>query len=232
MNLHVSWPISLAALLVACGGTISKSDGGSAGTANSGSSGSQAGASVGGSSSGVGGSSSSVGGSSGTAGNPSLGGERSSCEDVTCRSIEEECTDGYELGHPPGACCAACMPKPGGVYCNEIGCLSTRCPVGYVRGDRVGGCCYDCFPDPLYCREDADCVLADKPRACCGCAEAITRRQFEAEPCWSQVGSPRSVPPTCYPTATCDAVCAPCSAVGLAAVCSQNRCVAHDFGLK
>lgn len=259
MNLqHAVLPLSLAALLVACGGTVSKNEGGaSAGTSSSGGNGSESGASTGGSAS-------NVGGSFGTAGNLSVGGEPScstancatvdcgedevpvlrpgaccttcspkpgGCEDVKCEPVEA-CAQGYELAQPPGACCVGCVPKPGGVACHEIACPQTSCPLGYVRGDLLGGCCYDCVPDPLHCRNDEDCVMADRPRACCGCPEAITRRQYHDEPCWSELGNPRPLPQACYPQATCDALCAPCENLGNAAVCSEHRCAARGFGLK
>ncbi len=157
---------------------------------------------------------------------PKVGG----CEDVKCEPVER-CNEGYELTQPPGACCVGCVPKSGGVSCQEIACPETACPLGYVRGDLLGGCCYDCVPDPLYCRARSDCVIADKPRACCGCPEAITLRQYQAEPCWSEVGSERAIPQSCYPQATCDAVCAPClSERGVE--CSEHRCISRGFGLK
>lgn len=248
------WLVTLAA---ACGGTVSKSDVGSAGTSSSGGNGNEAGASA---RSG----SPSVGGSFGTAGALSLGGgpncatvgcppvacteeevavltqgaccqtckpRAGGCEEVTCEPVEA-CPEGYELAQPPGACCLGCVPKTSGVPCDEIACPQTSCPLGYTRGDLLGGCCYDCVPDPLYCRDNDDCVMADKPRECCGCPEAITLRQYELEPCWSEVGSPRPLPSTCYPQATCDALCAPCVDLGDAADCSEHRCVARGYGLK
>lgn len=259
---RASLPLSIAALVVACGGTVSKTNGSSsaggtaAGNSSSAGNGSEPGA-------GARGGAPSVGGTVGTTGGLSLGGAPScatvdcatvdcqddevpvlapgaccatcqpranGCEAVKCQPITD-CGDGYELAQPPGACCVGCVPKPGGVACREIACPETSCAPGYVRGDVLGGCCYDCVPDPLYCREDADCVLADKPRACCGCPEAITRRQFEAEPCWFEPGGERSIPSTCYPDTICDAACGPCSTIE-AAKCRGSRCTSRHDGLK
>jgi hypothetical protein len=153
------------------------------------------------------------------------------CEDVKCQPVEG-CRAGYELAQPPGACCAGCVPIPGQVGCNLLPCPSTSCPPGYTTGDKLGGCCDECVPDPLYCGENDDCVMAEKPSACCGCPEAITWRQYEAEPCWSEVGAPRSIPQSCYPEATCQAPCAPCETLGAAVTCAANRCEARHLGLK
>jgi hypothetical protein len=254
MNLqHAVLPLSIAALLVACGGTVSQNDRtGSAGASASGGTGSQSGASGGGSS------------SVGTAGSLSVGGEPTcttiecapppcgkdeisvlrpgaccetcepkagGCEDVKCQPVGA-CGEGYELAQPPGACCAGCIPKPGFVACVNITCPPARCPLGYVRGDLLGGCCYDCVPDPLYCRDSSDCLMADRPRECCGCPEAITRRQYEAEACWSDLLAPRPRPATCYPQVTCDALCGACDNESDYAECAENRCIPRRFGLK
>jgi hypothetical protein len=153
------------------------------------------------------------------------------CEDVKCET-PRDCEEGYELTFDAGACCPGCLPKvPNRVACNEIACPETPCQPGYVRGDVLGGCCYQCLPDPLYCTTDSDCVAADKPRSCCGCPEVITRRQFAAESCWWEVGEPRSLPTSCYPDVTCDAVCAPCVDPERVA-CQENRCVESHYGLK
>jgi hypothetical protein len=151
------------------------------------------------------------------------------CEAVKCEPVSK-CGFGYTLSRPPGACCTGCFPDPG-VGCREIACPQTECAPGYVRGDLVGGCCYDCVPDTLYCDEPADCVIADKPRSCCGCPEAITRRQYAEEPCWSEPGVMRMIPQSCYPQVTCDALCGACPDPG-AATCIDHRCTQRGLGLK
>lgn len=162
---------------------------------------------------------------------PVCSGPKQGCEGVKCEP-PSDCKEGYERSLAAGACCPGCLPQvPHGVSCNEVACPETPCQPGYVRGDVLGGCCHECLPDPLYCTEDADCVAADKPRSCCGCAEVITRRQFAAEPCWWEVGHPRSLPSSCYPNVTCDAVCSPCSVPEVVA-CRGNRCVESHYGLK
>jgi hypothetical protein len=135
-----------------------------------------------------------------------------------------DCGEGYELSQPEGACCKGCVPKPGGVACREIACPPDDvCPPGYVRGDLVGGCCYDCVPDPLFCNDANDCVTADRPRSCCGCPEAISRRMYDADECWSDVQAPRMIPQSCYPQVTCDAVCGMCPPPG-PLLCANHRC--------
>lgn len=148
---------------------------------------------------------------------------RSGCETVTCQPVMA-CSAGYELAQPEGACCKGCVPKAGGVACTEIACPPDDvCPAGYVRGDLVGGCCYDCVPDPLYCVEANDCVVADRPRSCCGCPEAISERMYEADECWSDVNAPRMIPQSCYPQVTCGQVCGQCPPPG-PLLCSNHRC--------
>jgi hypothetical protein len=145
------------------------------------------------------------------------------CEDVTCLPVSE-CGGGYELGQPVGACCKGCVPKGGQVACLQIACPpDNTCPAGYVRGDLVGGCCYDCVPDPLYCSDASDCVTADRPRSCCGCPEAISRRTYGADECWSDVDAPRTIPQHCYPQVTCDEVCGACDPAG-PLLCAGHRC--------
>jgi hypothetical protein len=147
----------------------------------------------------------------------------SGCEDVTCLPVSE-CGEGYELGQPVGACCKGCVPKGGQVACAEIACPPDKtCPAGYVRGDLVGGCCYDCVPDPLYCSDVSDCVTADRPRSCCGCPEAISRRMYDADECWSDVDMPRMIPQSCYPQVVCGAVCGACASPG-PLLCAGHRC--------
>jgi hypothetical protein len=123
------------------------------------------------------------------------------------------------------------MPKqPGSVACLEIACPeNNECPLGYVRGDKVGGCCYQCLPDPLFCNEEAECVMADRPRSCCGCPEVISRRAYDADACWSDVTAPRMIAQSCYPQVVCDALCAACPPP-LHATCIDHRCT--GIGLK
>jgi hypothetical protein len=146
-----------------------------------------------------------------------------SCQGVECLAAGT-CSPGHTWSRPSGACCAGCVPDPAGVACDAIVCEVTSCAPGYVRGDLVGGCCYDCLPDPLYCTEDSDCVLADRPRPCCGCPEVISTRRYTEDPCWSALNAPRVIPQECYPDFVCDAVCGPCAEPGQAR-CVERRCV-------
>ncbi|HEU5073574.1 MAG TPA: hypothetical protein VFU02_05365 [Polyangiaceae bacterium] len=147
------------------------------------------------------------------------------CSDVLCDG-PSECGEGRTFTRPAGACCAGCMPdEPGSVACVEIACPpDDNCAKGYVPGDRMGGCCYECLPDPLYCEQNADCVIADRPRTCCGCPEVISKRALEDDACWSPVSDPRPIPEECYPDVICDAVCGACAEPGVA-VCVDNRCI-------
>ena len=150
------------------------------------------------------------------------------CQNVECQPVMG-CPSGYTLSQPAGACCQGCVPQPGGVACPEIACPHSLCPLGYVRGDLVGGCCTECVPDALFCNDDSECLIADKPRSCCGCPEVMTTRQYDAEPRWSDVAMPRKIPESCYPQLMCDAICSPCPPP-LNAVCQNHRCV--ETGLK
>lgn len=150
------------------------------------------------------------------------------CQDVECQPVTS-CPPDYTSSQPAGACCEGCVPNPGGAACPKVACPHSVCPLGYVRGDLVGGCCTECVPDALFCNEDSECVIADKPRACCGCPEVITRRQYDADPCWSGPPTPRKIPQSCYPEVVCGAVCSPCPSLQRA-VCQNHRCV--DSGLK
>jgi hypothetical protein len=134
------------------------------------------------------------------------------------------CPAGSVLSQAPGACCPSCVPKePAG--CPEIACPpGDNCPLGYVRGDLAGGCCTDCLPDPKFCNQDSECVIADRPRSCCGCPEAISMRMYLDDECWSLQAMPRMLPQECYPLVVCDAVCGPCPPPG-APRCVDNRCV-------
>ena len=146
------------------------------------------------------------------------------CESVECQPVMG-CPSGYVLSQPAGACCQGCVPQPGGVVCPKIACPHSVCPLGYVGGSLVGGCCTECVPDALFCNDDRDCVIADKPRKCCGCPEIINRRQYAVEPCWSDVTAPRMIPQSCYPQVTCDAICGACPPSPNVA-CQNNRCLA------
>lgn len=150
------------------------------------------------------------------------------CQKVECQPVMG-CPSGYVLSQPAGACCQGCVPQPGGVACPKVACPHSVCPLGYVNGSLVGGCCTECVPDALFCNDDRDCVVADKPRSCCGCPEIISRRQYDAEVCWSDVDMPRMIPQSCYPQLVCDAVCGPCPAPPRVN-CDTHRC--WDPGLK
>ena len=146
------------------------------------------------------------------------------CDMVMCQPVMG-CPGGYEVGTPPGACCEGCVPNPGGIACPEIACPpGNNCPLGYVRGDMLGGCCGDCVPDPNFCHTAAECLIADRPRPCCDCPEAISVRAYKADPCWSEPSMPRMIPPECQPAFVCDAICAACPPPGPVS-CTQNRCV-------
>lgn len=147
------------------------------------------------------------------------------CEGVMC-DAPTECPTGYSYERPDGACCAACLPDdPANVACPEIECPDDKtCAAGYTRGDLVGGCCHQCLPDPLYCDDNTDCVIADRPRPCCGCPEVMSTRALDDDPCWSNVDEPRSIPDECYPDQYCDALCGACPDRGQIE-CVQNRCV-------
>ena len=151
------------------------------------------------------------------------------CEGVKCAPVMA-CGMGYTLSQPVGACCKGCVPNPGGTFCTDIACPpDNHCPLGYIGGDTVGGCCTDCVPDPLFCNDDDECAIADRPRPCCGCPEAISMRQYSADECWSLVSMPRMAPPECQPQFGCDAVCGACPPPGKA-VCSNHHCV--ETGVK
>lgn len=144
------------------------------------------------------------------------------CSNVVCDG-PTECADGWTFSRPDGACCAGCIPDEP-VPCPEIACpQGNPCPKGYVRGDYVGGCCSECLPDPAFCEFHEECVMADRPRTCCGCAEAISKRALDDDACWTPVADPRPIPQECYPDFTCDALCE-CPAPGVA-ICVENRCI-------
>lgn len=147
------------------------------------------------------------------------------CEGVTC-DAPIDCGDGRTFTRPDGACCSGCIPDaPNTVGCVAIECpQENRCAAGFIRGDLLGGCCYECLPDPLYCDSDDDCVLANRPRSCCGCPEVISTRALDDDACWYSVLDPRPVPEECFLDAACDAACAPCPDPGVTA-CVNNRCM-------
>lgn len=98
------------------------------------------------------------------------------------------------------------------------------CALGYVPGDLVGGCCYQCWPDPKFCEADSDCMIADRPRSCCGCPEAISVRMSDADACWFNPADPKVIPADCYPDSVCSRVCESCELPSKAS-CVENRCV-------
>lgn len=153
---------------------------------------------------------------------------RSSCSDVKCQPVMG-CPGGYVLSQPLGACCQGCVPQPGSIACPEIACPQSLCPLGYIRGDRVGGCCSECVPDALFCNDDSECVIAERPRTCCDCPQPITRREYAADVCWSDVDEPRPIPQDCYPQAVCGAICVACPS-HLNAACEDHHCT--QIGLK
>jgi hypothetical protein len=221
MRVERAYFAAVLVLLVACGGSVR-----SGGVAGGGSSMASAASSHGGVS--VGGGSNSQGGAS-RAGNVGTAGASGSvgCEGVECLDVSS-CAVGYELAQPPGACCAGCFAEPGQVGCLDIPCPpGNHCPLGYMPGDRLGGCCTDCVPDPKFCNQREDCALADRPRSCCDCPEAISMRAYQADACWSLLASPRAWPMSCYPDFNCGAVCVACPEPGLVA-CVEHRCV-HEL---
>lgn len=153
---------------------------------------------------------------------PSCPPPQASCDNVMCQPVMN-CPAGYKLEQPLGACCAGCVPPAGGVACPKIACPDDTCPLGYLRGDLLGGCCTECLPDPLFCNANDECVMADRPRPCCGCPEVISRRAYGADACWSDLNEPRTPPVSCYPQQICDAICNACPLPG-AAQCVNHRC--------
>ncbi len=145
------------------------------------------------------------------------------CEAVTCEP-EAACPSGQSYERPPGACCAACVwTEP--PSCLEIACPPLlACPRGYVQGNGYKDCCYQCVPDPDYCESDADCLFATQPGRCCSCAEAISQRHYDEDPCYSSVKEPRPVPEQCITPTCVDSVC-PCSPPPNAPACAGNHCV-------
>jgi len=154
-----------------------------------------------------------------------------SCLEVACEGVEcepvGECEPGYEYRHPVGACCPGCMPMGTNfVDCADRPCLDpAECPLGYVVGNLVGGCCHECLPDWLYCEIDDDCVVADKPRFCCGCPEVFARRALEDDRCLYAIDQPRNLDDDCYPDGTCDALCGACAPI-VGTTCVDHRCQA------
>lgn len=147
------------------------------------------------------------------------------CDGVTC-TPPIDCGEGRTFTRPDGACCSGCLPdEPGSVGCVDIACPGDdACAKGFLRGDLLGGCCYECLPDPLYCEQDADCVIADRPRSCCGCPEIMSERALDDDACWTPVADPRPIPEECYPEVTCDRECDACPEPG-GAWCLGNRCM-------
>lgn len=146
------------------------------------------------------------------------------CDGVMCDAAYD-CGAGRTFTRPDGACCSGCMPDdPGSVGCVDIACpVDNICAKGFQRGDLMGACCYECLPDPLYCETNDDCVIADRPRECCGCPEVISTRALNDDACWTPVADPRPIPEECYPEVTCDRECDLCADPGTA-VCVNSRC--------
>lgn len=219
--LHRVVAVVIVALTVGCGGATELNGDGSE---SDGSGGTHAGS--GGTGGGTGGGSGGAGTGPTTAGTTPGGGgtgvTASACSGVECTG-RTECPDGRTYGRPDGACCAGCIPDEP-APCPEIACPpGNDCPKGYVRGDYVGGCCSECLPDPAYCEFHEECVMANRPRTCCGCAEAISKRALDDNACWTPVTDPRPIPEECYPDVTCDALCE-CPAPGVA-ICVDYRCI-------
>jgi len=158
---------------------------------------------------------------------PSCPPPKSGCDNVECQPVLT-CPDGYSLSQPVGACCQGCVPAANGVVCPQLACPHSVCPLGYVRGDLVGGCCTECVPDALFCNDNSDCLVANQPRSCCGCARALSVRQYQADPCWSDLNLPRMVPtPECAPQQVCNVSCVACTAGS--PVCQNHRCIMLDL---
>jgi hypothetical protein len=150
-----------------------------------------------------------------------------SCSLVECMPAPTDCPTGYQPGTALGACCPGCVENgkpivpPTDCGCPEI---AISCPPGYLVGRYLSECCERCIPDPLYCQQSTDCLIADRPRSCCGCPEAISTRMYEQDPCWSDVNSPRAQPDDCFPDVYCDMLCGACAPPG-APKCVDNQCV-------
>jgi hypothetical protein len=151
-----------------------------------------------------------------------------SCATVVCEPPPSSCRPDYVVGRAPGACCTSCVPIGTATpppECQLLDCATPPlCPAGYYNAPPSLDCCGRCMPDPLYCRENRDCVIADRPRSCCGCPELISVREYEEDACWSDVAAPRPIPSSCYPEAVCGAICGAC-ALPFGAYCgTDNRC--------
>jgi hypothetical protein len=70
---------------------------------------------------------------------------------------------------------------------------------------------------------EEDCVVADKPRSCCGCPEVLARRALEQDRCWYEIDRPRELDDDCYPKSACDVLCGACEPVA-GVLCVDNRC--------
>ncbi len=148
-----------------------------------------------------------------------------SCKGVECSP--PQCRPGYAPGPIPGACCHGCVENGDPIEpinCTAVDCTdATKCPLGYHPEVSQGSCCAICVPDPGYCQVDSDCLIADRPRACCGCPEAISERHYQNDVCWSDAAAPRPLPEHCTPQVFCAAICAPCAAPGEAR-CVERHC--------
>jgi hypothetical protein len=153
-----------------------------------------------------------------------------SCSQVVCNLTPQPCPQGYMPGREPGACCAGCVPNgdPISINCSGVACpaIEQLCSLGYTPGHYMSECCDGCIPDPKYCQHDSDCLIADRPRSCCGCPEAISIRMYQEDACWFDVSAPRPIPQSCYPQAVCGAYCGVCAPPGTA-MCVGNQCTEY-----
>lgn len=207
-------------MVVACGGTATRNQTGTGGTggedndtttSNSDSTSSSTSSST----SGSGGSATSTtatGGSDTSSASATTGSGGTS----TCGGMCDEptCPDG-ELVVPEGECCPECS-------CAAVSCVTSDCAPDEVWVIHPGACCPSCEPI-LACESDDDCIVADRPRSCCGCPEVINRAALDDDPCWYDVDAPRELPNECYPEEYCDAVCGACAPID-GVLCVAGRC--------
>ena len=150
-----------------------------------------------------------------------------SCSNVSCAAATN-CTTGFVRQRLPGACCDGCVAvnPPAPPDCTMTQCaLPANCPLGYRHSQPVYNCCNDCEPDPNYCEVDSDCIMAQKPSGCCGCATAISVRLYQQDSCYSAVDAPRTIPSECIPDVMCAMVCGACQDYRVA-MCDRHQCIA------
>jgi hypothetical protein len=136
------------------------------------------------------------------------------------------CPTGFVIERERGACCDTCHPNANAQYpnCEVVDCAPPRnCPIGYHHVLPSYRCCNECEPDPNYCQNDADCIIAELPYACCGCPVAIGTRLYVTDACYSALALPRSVPMSCQSQAVCSVACGVCPVPGIAA-CVDHSC--------